>query len=446
MSQLPASAQNFSGPADPADIQASLSAFVSGKPSIGIIAGVVHGKTVSVYKAGNLGAAAPTLGENTVFQIGSVTKTFTGTLLALMVSDAEMRLDDPIQNYLPRGVQTPSSGRTAITLLNLAEQNSGLPRLPSNLDLSNLVNPYAAYTTPMLYDFLSHYTLTRGPGAQYEYSNLGVGLLGDLLANRANASYAHLVQQRILKPLGMTHTALSLNRQMESSLAPGHTVDGTPQAPWTFAQLAAAGAIDSTMHDMLLFLRANMAEPPSTRLEKAMAFAQQPRYPIGLNGILQIGLVWQTNVASGITWHNGGTGGYHAFIGFNRAKGFGVIVLANVADENVDNVAVHLLAPQVVPAPKPMPAVVSVPLATLERYAGVYRLTPTFDITISLKDGGLYEQATGQQAFRLYPISPTNFFLKVVDAQIGFQINDAGNVTGLVLHQNGADQSATKIK
>jgi D-alanyl-D-alanine-carboxypeptidase/D-alanyl-D-alanine-endopeptidase len=196
---------------------------------------------------------------------------------------------------------------------------------------------------------------------------------------------------------------------------------------------------------MLIYLRANMKRRPSTALEKAMAFAQRPRYASGLNGVMQIGLVWQTNTRSGITCHNGQTGGYHAFIGFNRAKGFGVVVLSNVADMDVDNVAVHLLAPHAVPAPKPAPAAISVPLSTLQRYAGVYQLTPAFNITIALRGADLYAQATGQPALRLYASSPSTFFLKAVDAQVTFQIDSAGNVTGLVLHQNGIDNLARKI-
>ncbi len=434
------------GPATSSDAQAALNAFVSGKPGIGIVAGVIDGNTVSIYKAGDLGAGGPALNEDTVFQIGSVTKTFTATLLALMAQQGEVRLNDPIAGYLPPGVHAPSFAGTPIRLLNLAEQNSGLPRLPSNLDLSNRADPYASYTPTLLDDFLSHYSLTRAPGAQYEYSNLGVGLLGDLLANRAKESYAQLVQQRIFKPLGMNHTALSLSGQMLASLAPGHTIDGSAQGPWTMGELGAAGAIDSTLRDMLIYLRANMAQPASTKLEKAMAFAQKPRFPIGQNGKLQIGLVWQTSTEPGITWHNGETGGYHAFIGFNRAKGFGVVVLSNVADMLVDVVALHLLSPQAVPAPKPLPPIVTVPLTTLQRYPGIYQLAPAFQIAISLRGGDLYAQATGQPELRLYPSSRTTFFLRVVDASITFQVDAAGNVTGLVLHQNGADQSARKIQ
>lgn len=430
-------------PAEPADVRATLNAFVSGKANVGVIAGVVNGGTVHVYTAGGFGPGTPALDQNTVFQIGSITKTFTATLLAQMVQAGDVRLDEPIQQLLPAGVHAPAYNGTPITLLNLAEQNSGLPSLPDNLKITSMLNPYAAYTTPMLHEFLSHYALTRAPGAKYEYSNLGVGLLGDLIAARAHASYADLVRERIFGPLGMNDSAMSLTPALQAHLAPGHTVDGNPQPPWTFGELGAAGAIDSTMHDMLLYLRANRAPQPVSRLEKAMAFAQEPRYPIG-NG-MRIGLVWMTT-ASGITWHNGETGGYYAFIGFDKAKNFGVVVMTNIADDTGDSVALHLLEPGSVPAPKPQPPEFSVPLTTLQRYAGVYGLTPTFTITISVENGHLYAQATGQNAYRIYASSPTAFFFKVVDAQITFNVDASGNVSGLVLHQNGVNHTAPKIR
>lgn len=446
ISGLTAQSQTLAGPAAPTDIQATLNAFVSGKPGVGVVAGVVSNGATRIYTAGSLGAGAPELDQNTVFQIGSVTKTFTATLLALMSQSGQVKLSDPIAKYLSPGVRAPSYNGNAITLLDLAEQNSGLPRLPSNLTAANPVNPYAAYTPQMLDSFLSSYSLTRAPGAQYEYSNLGVGLLGDLLARRAGVSYGTLVQSRVLRPLGMTQTSVSPTAAMQTHFAPGHTIDGNLQQPWTFGELGAAGAIDSTLHDMLIYLHANMAKPPSTKIEKAMAFAQQPRFPIGLNGAMKIGLVWQTNVMSGITWHNGETGGYHAFMGFNKSKGFGIVLLTNIADESADTVAVHILAPNAVAAPTPQPAAVDVPLSTLQRYVGTYQLTPAFDLVVTVKDGKLYEQATGQDAFQLYPSSPTTFYLKVVDAQITFNLDASGNVTSLTLHQGGANRTAAKIK
>jgi serine-type D-Ala-D-Ala carboxypeptidase/endopeptidase len=133
---------------------------------------------------------------------------------------------------------------------------------------------------------------------------------------------------------------------------PGYATDGSPEPPWDIGAFGAAGSIESDLHDMLVYLKANMAAPDGV-VGKAMASAQKPRFPIGLGGILRIGLVWQTNTRSGITWHNGETGGYHAFIGFDRAAGQGVVVLANVADMEIDQLAVYALAPYI-PAPIPV--------------------------------------------------------------------------------------------
>src|SRR5207244_1074108 len=138
-------------------------------------------------------------------------KAFTAVLLADMVTRGEVKLDDPVSKYLPETVKVPAYQDRVITLLDLTTQTSGLPRLPSNLKPADPGNPYADYDVDRLYAFLNGYTLTRAPGAKYEYSNLGVGLLGHALARRAGKSYEELVTERILKPLKMTRTSITLS-------------------------------------------------------------------------------------------------------------------------------------------------------------------------------------------------------------------------------------------
>lgn len=189
--------------ASPQEIARSLDGYTSRIKGAAVIVGIVDDGNVKVYQSGDLGEGRPKLDETTIFQIGSVTKTFTTTLLASMVIDGQVRLEDPLQAYLPPGVRAPEFHGRPITLLDLAEQNSGLPRLPENLGDDNPSDPYANYTPGMLATFLSHYVLTRVPGETYEYSNLGVGLLGDALARRAHESYGALSTRRILQPLNM---------------------------------------------------------------------------------------------------------------------------------------------------------------------------------------------------------------------------------------------------
>jgi CubicO group peptidase (beta-lactamase class C family) len=334
--------------APPADIQSSLDAYARTYPRAAIIMGVVDGSNTTVYTAAGRVAQRPD--ERSTYQIGSITKTFTATLLATMVRAGSIKLDAPIAKYLPALVRVPSYDGKPITVLSLAEQDSGLPRLAPNFAPQDVTNPYADYTPADLYSGLERTKLTRAPGAQYEYSNFGVTLLGQLLANVGHTSYADLVRTKILVPLGMTDTVVTGTAQTRSRLVPGFEPDGTPEPPWDFETLGAAGSIESDMHDMLMYLKANMNAPQGP-LGAAMAEAQRPRAPMALGGIVQIGLIWVTNVRSGITWHNGETGGYHAFIGFDRSAHHGVVLLANIADMDLDAIAVHVLAPYVPASP-----------------------------------------------------------------------------------------------
>src|SRR6185437_12844427 len=150
---------------------------------------------------------------------GSISKVFTSTVLAEMVQDGKVRLDDSAQRYLPSSVHLPARDGKMITLANLSEQNSGLPRMPTNFHPADSTNPYADYTVQQMYDFLSSYHLPRDPGAQFEYSNLGVGLLGHVLSLAAGKPYAALERERVWTPLDMTHTAITFTPWMRSHLA-----------------------------------------------------------------------------------------------------------------------------------------------------------------------------------------------------------------------------------
>ena len=204
LSSTAASAQHF--PSDE-DLAALIQSRVDEGRAIGIVIGVVEADgTTRVVSYGGAGPYARPLGETSVFEIGSITKVFTGILLADMVARGEVSLTDPVAKYLPEGVTMPSRGGREITLLDLSTHYSALPRLPGNFSPSDAANPYADYTVEHMYKFLSGYELTRDIGSEHEYSNLGVGLLGHLLARVSGGSYERLVRERILKPLGMSKT------------------------------------------------------------------------------------------------------------------------------------------------------------------------------------------------------------------------------------------------
>lgn len=427
----------------------SLLALIRGRVEEGRATGIVLGVleadgTRRVVAYGDAGPGARPLGPESVFEIGSITKVFTGILLADMAARGEVSLEGPAQAYEHEGISLPARDGREITLLDLATHRSGLPRLPTNLSLSNPANPYATYTVEQLHEFLSEHTLRRAVGAQYEYSNLATGLLGHLLANAAGVDYESLVRARILEPLGMTSTGIALMPEMRERLALGHDQAGNVVPNWDIPTLAGAGALRSNMNDMLTFLEANVGEPRGD-LEEAMRLSHQPRQEAG--GTMSVGLNWHIRAVGDdvIVWHNGGTGGYRTFLGFDPARAVGAVVLTNSA-HGADDIGFHLVNPSLGLAPAPRERVeVEVPRAVLERYVGAYRLGPNFIIEVTLDGARLSVQATGQPKFPIFPESETEFFLRVVEAQITFVVEN-GEVTSLILHQGGADQTATKIR
>src|SRR3984957_15745372 len=223
--------------------------------SVGIVVGVIDRGERRVITYGHLekGDTRP-LDGNTIFEIGSETKVFTSLLLADMVQRGEVALSDPVAKYLPPGTRVPERNGRSITLVDLATHTSGLPRLPSNMSPKDSANPYADYTVEQLYQFLSGYQLTRDIGSQYEYSNLGVGPLGPALTLRARMDYESMLRSRILDPLGMTSTRVTLTPEMKAHLALGHGPSMSVVSNWDLGPaFAGAGALRSSANDISLF-------------------------------------------------------------------------------------------------------------------------------------------------------------------------------------------------
>jgi CubicO group peptidase (beta-lactamase class C family) len=418
------------------------------KKSVGIVVGLVDEKGTRVISFGKPSAdAKQALDGNSVFEIGSVTKVFTATLLADMVEHGEVSLNDPISKYLPKRVKTPTRDGKEITLLDLATQTSGLPRMPTNFTPKDPRNPYADYTVEQLYEFLSSYTLSRGIGEKYEYSNLGVGLLGHILSLRAGSDYETLVRKRICQPLRMDDTTIKLTAEKQSRLVTGHNQGLKPVVNWDLPTLAGAGALRSTVNDMLKFVAANLGLAKSPLLA-AMQRAQQTQRETGQPD-LSIGLNWHIlkKFDSEMIWHNGGTGGYHSFIGFDKKNRRGVVVLSNSAND-IDDIGRHLLVSQYPIAkfepPKEHKAIQLDP-KVFDAYAGEYQLVPGFSLVFSREGDKFFIQPTGQSKTEILPESETDFFIGTADAQISFVKDEKGQVTQAVLHQNGRNQTAKKI-
>jgi serine-type D-Ala-D-Ala carboxypeptidase/endopeptidase len=417
------------------------------KQSVGIVVGIIDANGRRIFPYGSLEKGdGRKLDGNTLFEIGSITKVFTALVLTDMAQRGEVKLDDPIAKYLPPTVRMPQRDGRQITLVDLATHTSGLPRMPGNFQPKDAANPYADYTDEQLFGFLSSYELDRDIGVKYEYSNLGFGILGQGLARRAGTDYETLIQRRITQPLGMHSTRITLTPYLEHRFAAGHNSDLITVSRWDIPALAGAGALRSSVNDLLIFLAANLGYTKTT-LKPAMQAMLSVKRPTG-QPQMDSALGWTIDSRRGneIVWKNGGTGGYRSFMGYDSKNGIGVVVLANTETRaGVDDIGMHLLD-----ARYPLAVVDTLPQATvgpavLDRHVGHYQLSPAFIINITRDADQLYAQASGQTRAALYPKSDVEFFYKIVDAQISFRVNPQGQTIGLVLHQNGQDVSANKI-
>jgi serine-type D-Ala-D-Ala carboxypeptidase/endopeptidase len=315
-----------------------------------------------------------TVDQNTIFAIGSITKVFTTTLLADMVNQGIVKLNDPIEKYLPSNIKLPQYKGHKITLEDLATHTSGLPNFPSNYCTSfdpmstafqhsiqyrkDLMDCTKNYTFNQFYQALSNTSLLREPGSKFEYSNFGMGLLGHILTLESNmTSYDELLSKRILDVLDMNSTSIGLSDSQKSRLAIGHFNGGQELPTWNASNPIAPGpALHSTVSDMLKFLSANMGLI-KTKLDDAMQKTHLIRHstdhllpndePASFNTGnfdtnklgFYVGLGWMiaTNFGQEIVWHSGSTpDGYNSFMVFNPAKERGIVILCSADTSNIN--------------------------------------------------------------------------------------------------------------
>lgn len=325
-------------------VKTNIKSRVNNGVNTGIVVGLIDADGSNYYHYGvkSLKTNEP-VDENSIFEIGSISKTFTGILLADRVMKNKMALDDPLQKYLPKGVTAPTRNGEVIRLVNMANHTSSLPRMPSNFNPANPANPFADYYEEQLYGFLQNYELPRDIGTEYEYSNYAMGLLGHILALQNKMSYEELLTNIITEPLKLKNTGIRLSPNMKKNLAKGHSGDVEVEN-WDLTTLAGAGAIRSNAVDMLKFLAFNMGIE-KTQLYPAMQLSHMNSRKEGEEPI--VGLGWHTMVFDNteIIWHNGGTGGYRTFAGFIKGGNKGVVVLSNT-NVGVDDIGIHVLHPE----------------------------------------------------------------------------------------------------
>ncbi len=316
--------------------------YIQKASTAGLCIGIISNGKTSVYRYGEMIKGKGKLpNADSFFELGSITKTFTAILLAKYVNDGIVKLNDPIIKYLPDSVAA-NINLKPVTLLQLINHTSGLPRLPDNLIpyVTDAQNPYKDYTKPLLYAYLKSCKLNSIPGQQYAYSNLGVGLLGCILENISGKTFEQQAKDIICKPLNMQSTSQFLNPLLLPRFVEVYNQNGEPTVAWDFDALAACGALRSTMNDMLKFASANL-HPGADELSKAITLTHHVTY----SKDVKIGMAWHVITVNGIdyTFHNGGTNGSSSFLAFNSDKNIAVIILSN-ANESTDAIGTKLLS------------------------------------------------------------------------------------------------------
>lgn len=416
------------------------------RQAVGMVVGILEPNGRRVVNYGKLRGDGRDVDGDTIFEIGSVTKVFTALLLADSVQRGELALEDAAGSYLPEHVRLPERNGKAITLRDLATHRSGLPAMPGNMKFG----PEARYSVEDLYAFLSGYALPRDPGSEFEYSNLGAGLLGHILARRAGMELGKLVQSRITGPLGMRDTGIALTDVAER-MATGHSAMLQPVPGLELLTLAGAGALRSSANDMLTLLEAFLgyADSPLASAMRAMLEVRRPA------GQMEIGLGWMIRTADGreIVWHNGGTAGFRSFLGYDPQARAGFVVLANASTgTGVDDIGFHLLNPAF-PLANPEAPVqrteVAINPELLDGYVGRYQLQPNLSMEITREGDRLFAQGLAQlpqnpageltplPKFELFAEGGQTFFTKVAPRQFTFDVDEAGRATAMSIVQAG---------
>lgn len=424
-----------------AEVKRLAQPLVDGRLVPGLVVGIYDAEHTETYGLGVVSKEHPTAPDaNTISEIGSVTKVFTSLLLAEAVTRGEVTLDTPLSRLLPPEVKPPKyKGEQEITLEELATHFSGLPRIPSNMPADSLANPYADYSREKLFAFLNEYDIPQAPGKEWAYSNLGVGLLGTLLADKAGKSYEALLEERITKPLAMSDTVIHLSAGQRSRLAPPNR-GGVQVSNWDFQALAGCGAVRSTVNDLLKLVAAT-ADPASSPLKASVRLATQKRHAIP-GGRLSMALGWMIAGDGSTLWHNGQTGGYSASVFVSPVLKKGVVVLANGADSAVDALGEKLIQSLAGMKVQPPKVRASIPLTDeqLNRLEGEYASTAGFIITITRREDALFAQLTGQPALAIHAETPTHFFYRDVEADLKFEIDPkTSRATAVTLFQNGME-------
>jgi CubicO group peptidase (beta-lactamase class C family) len=407
-----------------------LEAGVANGALAGVAVGLVENDAVATSFYGKDGARPDAASQ---FEIGAVTDVLTGTWFARDVLERKLRLDDTLGAHLAEAHASPQAAFATVTLLDLASQQSGIPPTPPNLFPANGDDPFADYRQADLLRFLAHGTGRVSPGT---YSIVNAGLLGLVLARVDSGDAAALLRDKVLTPLGMTHTGFD----DDASLLAGHAF-GAAAAHWHFDVLAPAAGLRATLDDLVALVRANL-RPEASPLRAALLLARQARAPLAHGSA---GFGWNIEEIAAaeqtwpLVWRASVTGGFAAFVGFRTDRQLGLVLLASSAVD-LAPLGLSFLTDRAPPPPPASPYRAGID--ELQRYPGLYKLLDGRELTIRADNGALSAQLRGSPAWPLFGLSEDVFagaggsvtFVRNIDA-----------ISGLLLQSDGRFIAADRL-
>lgn len=397
---------------------------------------VLEDGTLQLSAAGRSGVGEALLTpDRHRLEIGSITKPFIGLLLADAVLRGELKLDDPLEASLPEGLALRDSAGQPLRWVDVATHRSGLPRLPSNWEPANPLDPYADFGDPQMLAALRAFQPKRRRDEAFEYSNFGYGLMGWLLARRAQQPLGRLLDVRVLEPLGLGGPqGMSLRPAEGPAAVQGHDAQGKPTPAWTFDALAGAGALRASAAQLARFAQAMLGHPAHP-LRDAAQLALQVHSALGPRPGMAMGLAWMRLQHAGrdIATHDGGTFGFSSSLWLDLTKRRAGLALAN-AQVVVTDLAGHLTDPaarlrDIAAERRAAEQALAQPAQTLSdeqlaALAGVYALNPQFKVTVRVEVHRVFGQATGQGEFELFAKSERQLFARITPLEMHF---DAGS-------------------
>jgi CubicO group peptidase (beta-lactamase class C family) len=373
----------------------------------------------------------------TKFRLGSITKQFTAASILLLEERGKLSIDDPVKKHLP---DAPAAW-DQVTIFHVLTHTSGIPSFTSFPDYrtSKLMSTPVEKIVASFRDK----PLEFQPGEKWNYSNSGYVLLGYLIEKISGRTYEQFIQENIFSPLGMKDSGYDSNRSVIPARASGYSPspDGPVNAEFIHMSIPhGAGALYSTTEDLLRWTEGLFGG-------KLLAPASLEKMTTPVKNDYGLGIAIRTSLKGRrVIDHAGGIEGFNTTLAYYPDSKLIIAVLANLNGNAAAEIAVKLAAvahdePIILTSERKEIALTPEVLA---RYVGTYEVTPILNMTITLVDGKLMTQLTGQKPLPLFAESETSFFLKAVDAQVEFVKDDKGRVTHAIMHQSGRDQKAAR--